>query len=416
MAGTDLPKSPQGGLKAFACKNCGGQVQLLAPGQSISAACQHCGTVVDLTDPNMRILSREKAAVRPDLKYEIGSKAKFEGKDWVLVGMMSRIVEQYGFEWEEYLLFNPFHGFRFLAYAYGHWSWIKMVRDMPLEYSSANYLSYKNQHFKYITEGLAKVTYVIGEFFWQVKIGDKAETRDLISPPYMLSAELERGGVVWSLGEYLEPSVVAKAFGSPPKAAQSRRSAGANQPNPYQRQLKWVLPTWIVAMVLTFAIFFVTGATAPDAAVHEITARYPNALDSLSGPFEIGEEINNVGVYLQALSGLDNHWVEVEGVLHNVETNDNYEFVVGAEYYYGVDDGERWSEGSTYGSSVINEVPQGKYELIITSSSDSIGDVKIQLKRAVPIFTNMIWMLLGLSILPIILIVLKVNFEKQRNE
>ncbi len=415
MAGEQIRKTPMGGVKAFDCRNCGGQVQLLAPGQSLVAACKHCGAVADLTDDNFRILSSAAEQLTREPRYEIGSKATFDGKTWVVIGFMSRIVRMYAFEWEEYLLFNPYHGFRFLAHAYGHWSWIQMINDGPLAIGNAAWVQYKGQNFKLLTTGEAEVSYVLGEFYWQVRVGDRAQTRDLVAPPNMLSGEFEDGGMIWSLGQYLEPQFVEQAFGAPPKNKLSRKGVGANQPNTWKNHAKRIVPAWIISMILTVVIGIAMNAAAPDQTVLTMPQTYPDTTDRVSPPFELVGGSRNVNVGLEVVDGLDNHWVEFEGVLHNLETNENYEFVVGAEYYFGVTEGESWTEGSKSGDFCLNEVPAGNYEMVTSSASDSAGNVVLTVVRGVPIFSNMFIAWILLSILPVTLLIMSKNFEKQRN-
>ena len=415
MAGEQIRKTPMGGVKAFDCRNCGGQVQLLAPGQSLVAACKHCGAVADLTDDNFRILSRVGQELTREPRYEIGAKATLEGKTWVVIGFMARIVRMYGFEWEEYLLFNPFYGFRFLAHAYGHWSWIEMIHDGPLAKANAAYVRYQGQDFKQLTTGEAEVTYVLGEFYWQVRVGDRAQTRDLVAPPNMLSVELEDGGMIWSLGKYMEPQYVEQAFGAPPKNKMNRKGVGANQPNTWKNHAKRIVPAWIISMILTIVVGVGINSTAPNQTVLTMPQTYPDSTDRVSAPFELVGGSRNVEVELEVTEGLDNHWVEFEGVLHNLETNENYAFVVGAEYYYGVTDGESWTEGSKYSDACLNEVPAGNYEMVTSSASDSAGSVVLKVVRGVPIFSNIFMVIVLLSILPITLLIMSKNFEKNRN-
>lgn len=415
MAGEQIRVTPMGGLKAFNCRNCGGQVNLLAPGQSIAAACKHCGAVTDLTDENLSILSKYQAQITREPRYEIGSKATFEGKTWMVIGFMARTVRLYNFEWEEYLLFNPYHGFRFLSHAYGHWSWMRMIQDGPLGTSNLPELRYHKTSFKQLTQGEAEVTYVLGEFYWQVQVGNKAQTRDFVSPPNLLSVELEDGGLIWSLGTYLDPKLVEDGFGMPPKNKMARQGVGANQPNPHKANLRWVLPTYLLSVLLTIVLFFVTDASLPNLAVLKETRMFPDTTDRVSAPFEILNGISNVEVQLSVDSGLDNHWVEYQGVLHNLETNENYEFVVSAEYYYGYTDGENWTEGSKSADVILNEIPAGNYELVTSSLSDSVGKATLTIVRGAPIYTNVLGILFLLTLAPMILYFKSQGFEKQRN-
>ncbi|MFM2376751.1 MAG: hypothetical protein RLZZ165_1848, partial [Bacteroidota bacterium] len=401
---------------AFNCRNCGGQVNLLAPGQSLSAACNHCGAVADLTDDNFRILSDVKAKITRTPLFEIGSKAQFEGKTWVFIGFMVREVEKYQFVWEEYLLFNPYYGFRFLANAYGHWSWIKMIQDLQRAQYHRPEPMYQGESFRQFSTGSACVRYVLGEFYWKAKVDDLAATVDYISPPYMLSREIEDGGMIWSLGEYLEPQVVADAFGVDRSILPRKVGVGANQPNQPIQDYRRILPFWLGSILAVFIIGFISSTSAPKVLAWSQTYRFPIVNDTVSGIFTLPEGMNrNLEVQVKALSGLENHWVEYAGVLHDTLTNLNYDFIIPVEYYQGVTNGESWSEGSIGGNIVLNEIPGGTYEMVSSIASDSTGDVEIKIFRGVPIYSNWIWPLLILSIVPIFLFFRGKSMERRRN-
>ena len=240
MAGENNAKTPLGRVKAFNCRSCGGQIELLAPGQSLSAVCKHCGAVADLTDENLNHISRIDSKRNYQLTFEIGETGEFEGKKWKIIGFMVRKVVGFDYFWNEYLLFNPRYGFRFLVENYGHWSLVKIVHDVDLKEFNEPTVRYGGRSYHHFTQGGAMVAYALGEFFWQVKKDDTAQTKDLISPPYMLSVENEGGGIVWSQGEYLEPKAVEAAFGKKVREMPERESVGANQPNPFTGSLKYL--------------------------------------------------------------------------------------------------------------------------------------------------------------------------------
>lgn len=415
MAGETNPLTPMGGVKAFDCGNCGGQVKLLAPGQSLAAACSHCGAVTDLMDENLRIISRAHAQVDHQPLFEIGSKATFEGKSWVLIGFMVRIAQEWDFQWEEYLLFNPYYGFRFLANAGGHWSWIRMVQDMPLSQQTSYRINYRKQHFRKMIESTVQLRLVLGEFYWQAKVGDVASTVDYIAPPSMLSCELEDGGIIWSAGEYVEPAVVAAAFGVDRSILPKKVSVGANQPNPHKKNLKWILPVWLISLLATVIMGLVFVNRSPQALLLDVNYNYPLLEDTVSKEFIVGNGVQNIEVEVLVGNDFSNHWVELSGILHNITNNVNYEVLVPVEFYEGNDDGY-WSEGSRNASMVLNEIPEGKYELVSSLMSDTTGIAKIKVWRGVPVFSNWIWILLFLSIIPVYLIIRSSTFEKKRNE
>lgn len=415
MAGEPTSKTPMGGVKAFNCRSCGGQVNLLAPGQTLSAVCTHCGAVADLTDDNFKVISKYKDAMTRKPLIDIGTKVKFEGKDWQVVGYMLRMVREFDFYWEEYLLFNPYYGFRFLACAYGHWSWIKMVTDLPISEYKKTHFNYQGNAFRPLTQGKAEVMFVLGEFYWKVHLGDVAFTSDFVAPPFMLSMEAESGGVIWSLGQYVEPKIVADAVGLDIAQMPNRAGVGANQVNRHQQNLKRLTPIWLLSMVLTVALGLFFTARAPKQVALELNYPYPIVEDTLSKEFMIGGGIDNVEIEVAASNDFSNHWLEFGGILHNVTTNQNYELLIPVEFYEGNDDGH-WTEGSKSASVVLNQVPEGKYELVSSVASDTTGMVNIKVWRGVPIYSNWIFVLILLTIFPVVLFIKSAGFEKKRNE
>src|SRR5207245_2566871 len=59
---------------------------------------------------------------------------------------------------------------------------------------------------------VATTTYVMGEFPWQVRVGDSVVCMDFIAPPLMLSSETTDNERTWSLGEYTTGAELWQAF------------------------------------------------------------------------------------------------------------------------------------------------------------------------------------------------------------
>lgn len=416
MAGENHPITPLGGVKAFNCRNCGGQVELLAPGQSLSAACKHCGAIADLTDENFALLSKVNSKKIYDLVFEIGSMAEFEGKKWKVIGFMVRKVVDFDYSWHEYLLFNPKYGFRFLVNNYAHWTWIKAITDANSNEVNSRTIRYDGRKYRQFSQGGARVTYALGEFYWQLKKNDVAYTKDLIAPPYMLSVEKDDNGMLWSHGEYLEPEVVAAAFGTPDKKMPVRSDVGANQPNRFSilfKKLRWI---WLLAVALIIGLNIFFNSRAPQTNAFNWELPFPLVNDTLSPPFILDGPLDNVRITLSA-SPLNNAWFEGYGILHNLDTNLVFTFTMPLEYYYGVDsDGGSWREGSPTKGFILEDVPSGKYELLMSSASSNPGTVTIRVVRGIPSVENMLVLLILVSLFPIFLYLRSRGFERQRQE
>ena len=172
------------------CPNCAGALQLFAPDQTLRVACPNCHALLDAQQGNLVYL--ETLADR-DIKpiLPLGSKGTLFGKQYTVVGFMQRYVMYEGrsYPWSEYLLYNPEVHFRWLVRTDdGHWSFVEQI-DHPGNNLRGLTTYFEGQSFRLYEQGEATVSYVVGEFPWQVRMGERTLTRDYISPPYMLSLE-----------------------------------------------------------------------------------------------------------------------------------------------------------------------------------------------------------------------------------
>lgn len=412
MAGTEhIPKSPLGGVSAFQCGNCGGQVELRAPGQTMRAACTHCGSVIDLTNPDFRVISAYKKRLKYKPIIEIGTRGVIEEIEWEVIGFMVRKVLDYPYQWEEYLLFNPYHGFRWLLNQYGHWSFTTPLIDNPA--GTSHTVRHEGDVYKAYSSGRAKVIFVFGEFYWEVKRGETVETRDLVKAPEMLSLEFDDAGKSWTKSVYLPANEVQAAFG-PGLKLPPKKGIAPHQPNPFTARLKSVLPFFIVAVLLVLISQF-TIFSGPSQLVSTTMGLSDSAgTELVSKPFVLEGKTSNVDVQLYASSIL-NAWMYMGGYLRNLQTNETYPFALNAEYYTGYEDGERWTEGSKTENQVINLVPGGKYELVAELSHDPhFYEYEITVRRDVPLFTNF-YIVLILITLPILyLVLMQGDFKKKQ--
>lgn len=222
-------------VRELRCDACGASNPVRSPGQTQHLACGYCGSVmaVDAGEENIHaelLERREKAPFAPTLK--VGSRGTLQGVNWVVIGAMVRAVFDDGMEWSwtEYLLHNPYRGFAWLVEdTQRHWSFVEPVRGaVPTVDGARAY--WKDETFRVFQKGEARVKHVLGEFTWEVAVGDSAETLDFVAPPRMLSQERTYEEVTWSVGRWLAAETVGKAF----KLSLSAGSGVApHQPNPY---------------------------------------------------------------------------------------------------------------------------------------------------------------------------------------
>jgi len=229
------------GARAISCPNCGGTVELRGFAHTRTAVCIQCLSLIDTSSPELQILSRfdEKMRVRPVLP--LGTRGKFGGLPFEVIGFQVRTTWSDGmaYSWHEYLLFNPYQGFRYLTLYDGHWNLVRALPGvpMPTSYSGRKAVATGGITYRHYQHGVAATTFVMGEFPWAVQAGEQVEFDDFIAPPHILSREASAGEINWSGGEYIDGAEVWRAFGlsgEPPRAD----GIAPNQPSPYPQKVR----------------------------------------------------------------------------------------------------------------------------------------------------------------------------------
>ena len=133
-----LPQPSAPRIKSFRCPACGNSLTVRGLEQTESLACGSCQSVIDLTDENFRILATYAVSIKHEPLIPLGSRGKLRGELFEVIGFLRRKIEVEGveYEWSEYLLFNPYKGFRWLTEYNGHWNFVKTTTQTPKPLSS----------------------------------------------------------------------------------------------------------------------------------------------------------------------------------------------------------------------------------------------------------------------------------------
>jgi hypothetical protein len=195
------------------CPNCGAGIELRSFTNATSVVCQNCLSVLDARDPNLRILQEAQSRQRIVPDIPLGTRGTFAAGTFEAIGFQERTVYEDGvaYSWNEYLLFNPYKGFRYLTVYRGHWNFVQTLNTLP-QNASPNTVRVGDTTFKIFSNSMAQTTFVLGEFPWMVKVGEQVQVTDYIAPPKVLSAETTPEEIVWSMGDYMTGAEVWSAF------------------------------------------------------------------------------------------------------------------------------------------------------------------------------------------------------------
>ena len=416
------------------CPNCGGPLELRAPDKTERVTCPNCDSLIEVDKGNFRYLQTLKPANEPYV-LEIGAVANFAGKPpMTLIGAVSRsvIIDAVKYFWQEYLLYNPSVGFRWLVLSDGHWNFVEPVAvgDVVIngagnaKGSTATYTgegAAKDKTFKIFQHATGAVEHVKGEFYWRVSVGETALMTDFVSAPLMLSREESSSGdsveVNWSLGEYLPKSAVEKAFAIENASLPRASNVAPNQPFAYKGL--WLYGVGLVALLFVTAIVLtpVTGLGSKAKEQQFVLPPMANAQAAqivFSEPFELK---GNRNVVIAANAPVNNSFVSIDVDLIN-EANSTIENVpLDVEFYSGVEEGEAWSEGSTKNDATLNAVPAGRYTLRIEGTWGNWQQpqpVNVTVEQGAFRGVNFVCAFILLAIMPIFMLIWQLTFETSR--
>src|ERR1700758_3946428 len=155
------PVTPQ--LKAINCPGCGAALTLRSFSQAVTVICDHCHSILDAQDPRLTILQKFKAATDEDPPLiPLGTRGKIRGTLYEAVGFQRRTihVEGIGYSWHEYVLFNPYKGFRYLTEYNGHWNDTSTLRALPTlnPYAGQVSVAYLGETYRHFQTSQASTT------------------------------------------------------------------------------------------------------------------------------------------------------------------------------------------------------------------------------------------------------------------
>ncbi|MDV6333250.1 DUF4178 domain-containing protein [Asticcacaulis sp. 201] len=437
---------------AFQCPTCGGPIALRAVGISVTAVCRQCSTVIDTANPNLRVIqAANKKAFDTDIA--IGTRGELFGTMWEVIGYVRKWVKGTVYAWDEYLLFNPWEGFRFLSQSNGHWTFFKRLNRAIEGIGRNTKLTYDDQTYTVFNKDRVFVDAVQGEFYWRVKTGDESDATDYICPPYMLSSESTDDEINITHGVYVEPNLIKKAF--PYARLVTPSGVGACQPSPHGSQGDTIVRLGAIAAGVAIVLHLAISGGLPNKSVIEVTG-HPiqvmplptstpsastqpagGAMWSLPGetqtaptaqtPQTDGQPVvtesftlpRMTNIRLDTATQIDNGWADFDLTLINETTQATYPMHESVSYYHGLDDGESWHEGHNAARTWLSSVPAGRYHLVIDAETDQFSKdgqlpFSLTLRRGLTEWSNLWIALLLILIYPGIVLFRQWSFESQR--
>lgn len=364
--GETPPATPEPMARRLECSKCGAPIELFAPGSAERVACAYCGALLDVRGKWLGAYASDERA-RAAVQLPLGSEGTLRGERMRVIGYLRKscVVEDELYGWDEYLLATE-RGFAWLSIENGHCTlYVDAVRSEVVE--TGDRATYRGKTFHLFSDVVARVDAIVGEFTYQVTLGESVGSREYIAPPSSISVERTGKEISCSAGTYVKTSEVFAAFGAPHRAP-APIGVGTLEPVPWPH----VGLTGVVLFALLAFVQVLLFVRASDDTLARGALVLPtSSFSATGGAGEPGVTLIDgivvprttiLAVELTA-QNLVNGWIESNIALVNRDTGDIFEMSATAERYSGVTDGEAWSEGETSPRVTASRVPPGRYLL-----------------------------------------------------
>ncbi len=355
------------------CLSCGGPIQLRAFGQIEQVSCPYCGSTLSPDQSGAFELLQRVERERRQSRLPLGKRGKFDGIEFEVIGVCWRQAwaEGVAYPWQEFMLFNPYHGYRWLIFSMtdGSWMFGEALPGAPEKVGITHKsLKFQGKKYKHFSSAPAEVTYVEGEFPWQVEVGDRAVAEDYVAPPVGLSVEISdsEGGseINFTQMRHIDADEVWSSLGmegNPPRQS----GVGLVQPNPHRANGGWYWKLFALLLAIwAAATFFYVSTRDEKLIVDETNIPHATVLSTELDFLEEGK-VGTLEVEF-AVPGLSNSWGYADVLLVKQGGSDALNFGAEADEWHGSD----YQEGTNPQSVTVGGLEGGKYTLQVTPQFD----------------------------------------------
>lgn len=405
-------------LRKIQCAGCAAPISLYGGKDVLLLICPYCGAELDARN-EFKLLRQFKDLCRPKTPLKIGMSGTLRKVTYTIIGILEYVQrDEWGkYPWVEFLLFSETHGYAWLCEENGHYVLGRDVKDAPqgrpmtfsgpqMPYPIRSHLNAKGKCFRVFEVAKASISFVEGELTWRASVQDSIKYLDAIKPPYIYCVEQGNHELEYFFGEYISPAEVFKAFGI---ATRPPKPEGVFSCQPFSSfSVQWAI--WWSGIIFTF----VSGALLYMVLVYGQGQWIFSQNIYLTPGQEV--EIPFIAIRPDALlkvhvsAPLDNSWAEYDVTVEDEDDNEIMGFPLVASFYYGVEGGESWSEGSRGDSTYFKVPAAGAYRLVIAGEwgrdewSESTGfsttvSVKEGIKASRYLLITFLFML-GCAIVP----------------
>lgn len=371
--------------RAITCPSCGGAIAIKAAGHSVTLGCQYCGALLDVAHPDVAIIAKYRTALQ-GLPLPLGARGTLFGTEWEVIGALAR--NDGDAYWTEFLLFNPYAGYRWLVHSEDDWQFGTMLLDRPI--ADGQTVLWRGSDYSIDYDPVTTTTdRVVGEFYWRVRAGDRVTASTYSRGNDMLSAEWTDGEVNWTQLVSLSAGNIYAAFGLDPpapfesewdddgddagggggfgflgKAREGFAGASGMRGSDLMTMVLMGVAT-LIASILVMTAFGVSTQSVENT----VTVAVDGSEQNLKiGTLTINRFYQPVTIDARS-SNFDNRWIDLDYMLVDQATQRAHTAYGVVERYSGTDSDGAWSEGGYSATIKFSAIPRGTYDVVVDAQA-----------------------------------------------
>lgn len=408
----------------FNCKHCEAIITVHHYPYTQSVVCDSCGMAHYMKYSGFELVNTHfETRKKRNIVFSIGDIGQIHGTHYTVRGYAEKKESNiYQSKWREYYLFSNTQGYAILSEYDGHFIFIREAADRPVVSDPGLHsILFKDRLYDKYNRYKYSIVHAAGAFPHNMFNNGDTECFEYIAPPYLLIYEQDpNDGIRWYEGEHMDHATLKKNF-TPSPQLPYKKGVGAVSPTFTDRVTKGGLfLAAMIVFVLMLSVHMIIGQSKQHLVVLPATSYYfTDSTDELSisgTSFTLTKASSNLA--FEIVAPVSNSWFALSADLINKDNGKIYSFEQGVEFYYGVTEGESWSEGSTTEKYHLNAIPPGRYLLEMKGVREkqylnALTDFSVQVTYDVDEDANIWWAMGLMAIWPVACFFL-IDYNKQR--
>lgn len=408
----------------FNCKHCQTQVKVYHYPHTQSVVCDQCGSAYYMKYSGFELVNTHfDTSKTRRTSFLPGSVGIINGIRYTVRGYVEKKeVNIYQSKWREFYLESEMQSYAILSEYDGHWIFIQEMPDSPVVSDPGIYtVLYKDRLYDKYNRYRYNIVHAAGCFPYNIFNHSETECYEYIAPPFLLIYENDPDdGIRWFKGEHISGKTLKKSF-TPTPELPYKKGVGAVSPSFTDGLTKGgIFLATLISFLLILLIHLLIGQSKKHQEILPLTNyKFADSVNEMTlSPISVTLDKPSANMAFQIIAPVSNSWFSISAELVNRDNGKVYNFEQGVEYYFGVSDGESWSEGSTSETYHLTKIPAGRYVLEMKAVREkqywnALSDFNLEIIYDVEEDANLWWALGLLAIWPVVCFFM-IDFNKQR--